>query len=82
MIEQIAIGLTGVVAIFLTQCESLAWRRYACLFGLVGQPAWFYATWKAGQWGIFGISFLYLFSWLLGFWRYWIRENDDDLPPA
>lgn len=36
--EQIAIALTGVVAIWLSQDKRERWRKYACLFGLVGQP--------------------------------------------
>ena len=42
MIEQLAIALTGVTAIVLIQSGSERLRRFACLFGLAGQPAWFY----------------------------------------
>lgn len=45
MIDQIAIALTGVVAIFLTQSSNPEHRRYACLFGMASQPFWFYAAW-------------------------------------
>lgn len=73
MFEQLAIGLCGVTAVFLSQDARLSRRRYACLFGLASQPFWFYATWKAQQWGIFALSFLYAFSWMRGFVQHWIK---------
>ncbi|MBN3848169.1 hypothetical protein G3N58_15210 [Paraburkholderia sp. Ac-20342] len=72
MIEQIAIGLFGVAAVFLSQDARPRRRRFACLFGLASQPFWFYTTWKAGQYGIFALCFLYLFSWLRGFVVHWV----------
>jgi hypothetical protein len=72
MIEQIGIGLTGVVAIFLTQDKREQWRRWACIFGMVGQPFWFYATYKAGQWGIFALCVLYALSWARGINNHWV----------
>ena len=74
MLEQIAIGLCGVAAVFLSQDERASVRRYACLFGLAAQPFWFLATWKAQQYGIFGLCFLYAFSWARGFVAHWIRK--------
>ncbi|SDR52767.1 hypothetical protein [Paraburkholderia tuberum] len=74
MVDQIAIGLCGVTAVYLSQDARAERRRYACLFGLAGQPFWLYATWKAQQWGIFGLSFLYAFSWARGFFAHWVRR--------
>ena len=57
MIEQIAIALTGVVAIFLSQSKSEKARKYACLFGLAGQPFWFWSAYSAEQWEfLFSVS--------------------------
>jgi hypothetical protein len=70
--EQIGIMLTGVTAVFLSQSKSERLRKFACLFGLIGQPFWFYATYTAEQWGIFAVCFLYTFSWARGFWNYWL----------
>lgn len=72
MIEQIAIGLCGVAAVFLSQDANMNRRRYACLFGLAAQPFWLLATWKAQQWGIFALSFLYAACWLRGFANHWL----------
>lgn len=73
MMEQIAIAVFGVVAVFLTQDSRDNVRKFACIFGLLSQPFWFYATWKAEQWGIFALCFLYLLSWMRGLWNFWIK---------
>ena len=75
MIEQIGIAVFGLLAVFLSQDSRESWRRWACIFGLLGQPFWFYATWKAAQWGIFALSFLYAFSWARGFYNFWLRRR-------
>lgn len=75
MIEQIAIGVLGLAAVFLSQDDRIERRRYACLCGLAGQPFWLYVTWKAQQWGIFALSFLYAYSWARGFVAHWVRRS-------
>lgn len=71
--EQIAIALTGATAIWLTQQHRESWKKYASILGLIGQPFWFYATYKAEQWGIFGLTFFYTYSWAIGFKNNWIK---------
>lgn len=71
--EQIGIAFTGVIAILLTQQKREEWKKYACLFGLAGQPFWFYSSYQAEQWGIFILCFFYLHAWLLGFKNNWIK---------
>ena len=73
MIEQIFIGLFGVTAVWLSQDSRDTVRRWACIFGLVAQPFWFYAAWKAEQWGIFALAFLYTYSWLRGVKANWFK---------
>lgn len=86
-IDQIAIAMLGAVAAWLSQERRESWRRWACIFGMVGQPFWFYASWKAGQAGIFIVSVLYAFAWMRGVWVYWIRPQRStgiatiELPP-
>lgn len=75
MIDQIAIGLCGVTAVFLSQDKRESRRRYACLFGMASQPFWFWTTWKAGQYGIFALCILYAFSWVRGFYVHWIKRG-------
>jgi hypothetical protein len=75
MVDQIAIALTGATAIWLSQDERAEWRKWACIFGLCGQPFWFYSAWVAQQWGIFALSFLYTFAWMRGIRYHWLRNK-------
>lgn len=70
--EQVAIVFTGVAAIWLSQDSRETWRRYACLFGLAGQPFWFYSSLVSEQWGIFALSFAFTAAWAKGFREYWL----------
>lgn len=76
-LEQLGILFTGVTAIFLTQSKSERLRRYACLFGLAGQPFWLWAAVSANQWGIFAINVLYTFAWAKGVWIHWIKPQSE-----
>lgn len=70
--DQIGIMLTGATAIFLSQSKSERLRKWACVFGCLGQPFWFWTTYTNEQWGIFCMAFLYTFSWLRGVWNFWV----------
>lgn len=73
MIEQICIAITGVVAILLSQQDKRKeWKKYACIFGLIGQPFWFYSTYNSEQWGIFILSIFYTYAWFIGLKNNWI----------
>lgn len=74
-IDQIAIPILGALAAWLSQERRPRLQRWACIFGLIGQPFWFWASWKAEQWGIFAVSVLYGAAWLRGLWVYWIRPR-------
>ncbi len=78
--EQIAIALTGVVAVWLSQARRPEVQRYACLFGLAGQPFWFYTSYIHAQWGIFLMSFLYAWAWFQGLRNHWLQPQagEDD----
>lgn len=75
MIEQFVIAMFGVGATWLSQDPRPAWRRWSCILGLLAQPAWFYAAWKAEQWGIFALAFVYTAAWARGFWNGWVRRS-------
>ena len=74
-IDQIAIAVLGALAAWLSQARADSVRRWACIFGMLGQPFWFYASWNAGQWGIFVVSILYALAWMKGLWIYWIKPK-------
>ncbi len=46
-IDQIAIPILGALAAWCSQERRESWRRWTCIFGIVGQPFWFWASWKA-----------------------------------
>lgn len=73
--EQILIAFTGVVAIWLSQDKRENWRRYACLFGLAGQPFWFYSAYSNEQWGIFILCIFYTWAWFKGVRTNWIAPE-------
>ena len=73
MIIQIGIALTGMVAIWLTQQSREEWKKYACLFGMAGQPLWFYSAYTAQQWGILALTIFYTYAWWLGIKSNWIK---------
>ena len=71
-LDQIGITFSGVIAVWLTQDKRATWRRWACIFGMLAQPFWFYAAWKAEQWGIFAMCTLYTYAWARGLWIHWL----------
>lgn len=73
--EQIGIAVCGVTAVFLSQDSRESWRRWACIFGLIAQPFWFYTTYIHGQWAIFALSFFYTYSWCRGVHTYWFPRT-------
>lgn len=72
MIAQIMIALFGVTAVFLSQSKSPVFRKYASVFGLLGQPFWMYVTYESQQWGMFALTFLYTWAWGNGFLNSWV----------
>lgn len=77
-LAQIGVAFTGLTAVFLTQSKRETWRRAACLFGMAGEPFWFYTAIAHHQWGIFVLTFFYTFSWGKGVWQYWIQPRRDE----
>lgn len=71
--EQIVIAFTGVTAIWLSQDKRDDFRKYACIFGLIGQPFWFYSAYTAEQWGIFVLCIFYTWAWFKGFRNNWVN---------
>ncbi|MCD2164883.1 hypothetical protein [Comamonas koreensis] len=74
-IDQVAIAVLGAAAAWLSQARSESFRRWAGIFGMLGQPFWFYASWKAEQWGIFAVSVLYALAWMKGLWIHWLSPG-------
>lgn len=68
---QLYIALFGVAAVLCTQLPYPELRKWAGILGLVGQPFWFYSSYKSKQWGIFFLCFLYTGSWAYGVYLHW-----------
>lgn len=77
MVAQIMIAALGVIAIWLSQSKRQVVRRYACLFGMAGQPFWFWSSISAEQWGIVLLSFFYTIAWAKGIKTNWIDQRSD-----
>ena len=73
MIDQAVIAICGIASVWLSQDQRRSWQRWACIFGICAQPFWLYATWSAGQWGIFALTFIYAAGWLRGVRNFWLR---------
>lgn len=73
IISQAMIALLGVTAVWLSQSREPSDARWASVFGLAGQPFWFYAAYTTQQWGILVLCFLYTISWGKGLYTHWIR---------
>ncbi len=66
-LAQLSIAVIGVAAVALTQSSNPKLSRWACVLGLIGQPAWFYSAMVTKNYGIFLICFLYTWAWGKGF---------------
>jgi len=42
------------------------WQRWGFVLGLLGQPFWIAAAWRAGQWGGLIVSIGFTGAWLAG----------------
>jgi hypothetical protein len=73
VISQIGIVFFGVLAAWLTQQANDNRKKYACIFGLISQPFWFYSAIESDQWGICLLSIIYTLVWLIGFKNYWVK---------
>ncbi len=72
---QVGIGFTGGVAILLSQQSNDNLKKYACIFGLLGQPFWFWMAIEKGLWVVMALNCFYAYSWALGFYNNWIKEK-------
>lgn len=75
MTAQIFIALFGLTAVYLTQQSNEHIKRYASIFGLLGQPFWIYATYTTGQWGMLFLTACYTYAWLVGFYNSWLKRK-------
>jgi hypothetical protein len=69
---QLAIALFGLTALYLSMVRATPRAmRWAPVIGLMGQPAWLWATWSAGQFGMFGLCVAYTVVYAVAAWKFW-----------
>jgi len=73
--SQIGIVIFGATAIFLVGCKKWEYQRWGYVCGLCAQPFWYWTTYEAAQWGIFGMSIFYTYSWFRGFRNHFFKEQ-------
>lgn len=78
MIEQFFIAITELIAVWLIQDKRVEYRKFACIFGLLGQPFWFYASYIADQWGAFILCFFFTVAWLKALKEYWFDAKQNN----
>lgn len=72
-VDQVIIAIGGTLSVWLANSRHYNARRWACVVGLIAQPAWAYATWHAQQWGMLAMCGVYTLGWARGVWNFWIR---------
>lgn len=81
MIEQIIIALCGITSVYLSQDPRRSWARWACIAGLISEPFWLMAAYKAGQWGVGVMAVVYTFGWGRGYYYHWIVPRRERKEP-
>jgi len=76
MIEQVFIATTELIAVGLLQAKTRQYRKWASIFGLLGQPFWFYTSFQSQQWGIFVVCFFFLGLWIKSFKDNWLAKDE------
>jgi hypothetical protein len=79
MMVQLFIAVTELIAIWLLQDKRESHRKFAPIFGLLGQPFWFYASYTADQWGAFILCFFFTAAWIKGLKDYWFTKREQSL---
>ncbi|MBI4086053.1 MAG: nicotinamide mononucleotide transporter [Candidatus Liptonbacteria bacterium] len=70
-ISQVGIFVLGVSSIILIGKKN----RWGFVLALLAQPFWFYTAYVHQQWGVFGANFVYMASWLYGFYQWFIKKE-------
>jgi hypothetical protein len=72
---QVAIGVTGVMAIILLHAKKPSVRRWSPVVGLAGQPFWLLISYNTQAWGMLFVSCLYTAVWAIGAYAAWFARD-------
>lgn len=70
-IVQIAIFILSASAILLVAKKN----KWGFVIGLTSQPFLLYTSYIHEQWGIFIVSIVYVFSWILGIYEWFFKDE-------
>jgi hypothetical protein len=65
IVLQIAIAVLSFAAIAMVASTGPL-HRWGFVIGLISQPLWLLATWRARQWGMLVLSVFYFVVWIQG----------------
>jgi nicotinamide riboside transporter PnuC len=71
LVAQIGILIFGVSSILLVAKKN----KWGFVIGLISQPFFLLTALINQQWGLFGASIAYTFSWLVGIYEWFFRNN-------
>ncbi len=76
VISQIGVAITGITAVILVAKKN----KWGFVFGLLSQPFWFITSFINHQWGVFFLSLVYTFSWILGIYEWFFKKHKKQNP--
>lgn len=77
VVSQLWVTIFGVTALWMAQSRQERWRAAAVLFGLLGQPGWYFQLVIHGQWFMLPAFVAYTACWVRGFWIHWMAPGLD-----
>ena len=72
IITEIMIFILSTGAVLLLNLNN-KYSRYGVFFGLIAQPFWFLSSYNSGSWGVFAVTFIYTFAYIMGVYNFWMR---------
>lgn len=75
MVDQIAIFVFGLAAIWLVNDPRSRVARWGSVCGLIAQPFWYWTTYSHEQWGMLASCPIYTWSWARGFYYSWLAHR-------
>lgn len=77
IIQFIILILSSLTIYLLTRLDK--YSKYAFIIGLICQSFWIYETLNKFQWGMFLLSLFYVYCYLKGIYKEFIKEEKDGL---
>lgn len=66
LLLQAVLAICGLSALWMATGPSPVLRKWSCLVGLIGQPAWMAYAWSTQGWGLMVLSVIYTLVYIRG----------------